>query len=75
MCDFRETLFRAYFGDLTAFGQIVYHCRLHDPKKLAEYCMISLETSRRRLRTGKPNKIALKLLAIKADYLPWYRIV
>ena len=71
MYDFSETLFRAYSGDLTAFGQIVYRCRLHHPAKLAEYCMISTETARRWLRTGKPNKAALKLLAVKAGYLPW----
>lgn len=71
MYDFSQVLERAYAGDLTAFNDIVYRCRLHNANRLAEYCMISPETARRWLRTGKPNKIALKLLAVNAGYLPW----
>ena len=63
-------LSRAYHGDLSVFGQIVYRCRM-TPEQVADYCMVSPETVRRWIRTRKPNPTALKLLAIKAGYLPW----
>jgi hypothetical protein len=63
-------LSRACHGDLSVFGQIVYRCRM-TPGQLADYCMVSPETVRRWIRTKKPNPTALKLLAIKAGYLPW----
>jgi hypothetical protein len=63
-------LSRACHGDLSVFGQIVYRCRM-TPGQVADYCMVSPETVRRWIRTRKPNPAALKILAIKAGYLPW----
>jgi hypothetical protein len=63
-------LSRACLGDLSVFGQIVYRCRM-TPGQVADYCMMSPGTIRRWIRTRKPNPAALKILVIKAGYLPW----
>jgi transcriptional regulator with XRE-family HTH domain len=63
-------LYEGYLGNLTTLHALQHMCRFSN-EEAAEFIGVSIETYRRWLTDRKPNKTAVKLLAVRAGYIPW----
>lgn len=59
-----------FAGDLTTLRALQLCCRMTDAQA-AEYCMVSPETYRRWGKDRQPSPAAVRLMAIRAGYVPW----
>ena len=59
-----------YAGKLTTLRQLQLACGMDD-QEAARFCLVSPETYRRWRTDRPPNPTAVRLLAIRAGYLPW----
>lgn len=60
----------AYLGDLTTLRLLQHRCRFTD-RQAAEFCLVAPDTYRRWGRDRSPSPTAVRLLAIRAGYVPW----
>lgn len=65
-----EFLQAGYAGDLTTLKSLQLLCRFSD-LNAARYCGVSPHTYRRWRTDRQPSRAAVRLLAIRAGYLPW----
>ena len=70
MSDISSLLRDAFEGDLTSLRMIQLACGF-DLEQAARFCCVSPQTFRRWRSDRVPNRTALRLLSIRAGYLPW----
>lgn len=67
---YSHPLSAGYVGNLTTLAELQERCRF-TRNQTAEYLGVSVQTYRRWLNDRSPNVTAVRLLAIRAGYLPW----
>ena len=70
MSQLQDILYDGYTGNLTTPSILQALSQLPDTAA-AQYCLISAHTWRRWKTDRTPNRTAIKLLAIRAGYVPW----
>lgn len=60
----------AFLGDLTTLRLLQRRCRFTD-RQAADFCLVALDTYRRWGRDRSPSPTAVRLLAIRAGFVPW----
>lgn len=65
-----ELLRDGFEGDLTMLRALQLRCRMTDAQAAA-FCLVSPDTYRRWGKDRPPNPTAVRLMAIRAGYVPW----
>jgi hypothetical protein len=68
--DIREELRAGFAGEMTTLADMQWLCGFSN-QQAADFCFVSVETYRRWRRDRPVNPMALRLLAIRAGYMPW----
>lgn len=70
MSEIGPLLADGYAGDLTSLRDLQVACAF-TTEDAARFCLVSPETFRRWRTDRRPSPTAVRLLAIRAGYLPW----